>query len=40
MSVDLHTREIKPLRNTFSYTAHYVGHEKPASRYQEATLDT
>jgi phenol hydroxylase P1 protein len=40
MSVDLHTREIKPLRNTFSQTAQYVGNDKPASRYQEATLDT
>lgn len=40
MSVDLHTREIKPLRNTFAHTAHYVGDDKPASRYQEATLGT
>lgn len=40
MSVDLHTREIKPLRNTFTHTAHYVGNDKPASRYQEATLGT
>lgn len=40
MSVDLHTREIKPLRNTFVHTAHYVGSDKPASRYQEATLGT
>lgn len=40
MSVDIHTREIKPLRNTFAHTAHYVGNDKPASRYQEATLGT
>ncbi|CAM3751233.1 phenol hydroxylase [Polaromonas hydrogenivorans] len=40
MSVDLHTREIKPLRNTFTHTAQYVGNDKPASRYQEATLGT
>jgi phenol hydroxylase P1 protein len=40
MSVDLHTRDIKPLRNTFTQTAHYVGNDKPASRYQEATLGT
>lgn len=40
MSVDLHTRDIKPLRQTFAHTAHYVGGEKPASRYQEATLGT
>lgn len=38
MTVDLHTREIKPLRNTFAHTARYVGDDKPASRYQEATL--
>jgi phenol/toluene 2-monooxygenase (NADH) P1/A1 len=40
MSVDLHTREIKPLRNTFTHTAKYAGNDKPASRYQEATLGT
>lgn len=40
MSVDLHTREIKPLRNTYTQTAKYVGNDKPASRYQEATLGT
>ncbi len=40
MTVDLHTREIKPLRNTFAHTARYVGSDKPASRYQEATLGT
>ncbi len=40
MSVDLHTREINPLRNTFAHTAHYAGNDKPASRYQEATLGT
>lgn len=40
MSVDLHTREIKPLRNTFAHTAHYLDNDKPASRYQEATLGT
>lgn len=40
MSVDLHTREIKALRNTFAHTAEYVGNDKPASRYQEATLGT
>ncbi|MGA8785875.1 MAG: phenol hydroxylase [Polaromonas sp.] len=40
MSVDLHTREIKPLRNTYTQTAKYVGNDKSASRYQEATLGT
>lgn len=38
MSVDLHTREIKPLRQTFAHVAQYVGEDKPASRYLEATL--
>lgn len=40
MTVDIHSREIKPLRNTFTHTAKYVGNDKPASRYQEATLGT
>ncbi len=38
MTVDLHAREIKPLRNTFAHVAKYVGDDKPASRYLEATL--
>lgn len=38
MSVDLQAREIQPLRNTFSHVAKYVGNDKPATRYQEATL--
>lgn len=38
MSVDLHTREIKPLRQTFAHVAQYIGDDKPASRYLEATL--
>jgi phenol hydroxylase P1 protein len=38
MSVDLHTREIQPLRQTFAHVAQYVGDDKPASRYLEATL--
>ena len=38
MTVDLHTREIKPLRNTYAHVAKYVGDDKPASRYLEATL--
>lgn len=37
MTVDLHTREITPLRQTFDHVARYVGN-KPASRYEEATL--
>ena len=38
MSVDLQAREIEPLRNTFDHVAKYVGTDKPASRYQEATF--
>jgi phenol hydroxylase P1 protein len=38
MTIDLQAREIKPLRNTYSHIAHYIGEEKHASRYEEATL--
>ncbi|CAG1017916.1 Phenol hydroxylase P1 protein [Burkholderiaceae bacterium] len=38
MNIDLQAREITPLRNTFAHVAKYVGDDKPASRYQEATL--
>ena len=38
MNIDLQAREIKPLRNTFAHVAKYVGDDKPASRYQEATF--
>ena len=38
MNIDLQAREIKPLRNTFAHVAKYIGDEKPASRYQEATF--
>jgi len=38
MTVDLQAREIKPLRNTFSHVAKYVGNDKPATRYQEGTF--
>jgi phenol/toluene 2-monooxygenase (NADH) P1/A1 len=37
MNIDLQAREIRPLRNTYAHVAKYVGHEKSASRYQEAT---
>ena len=36
-SIDLQAREIKPLRNTYTHVAKYVGGDKPATRYQEAT---
>lgn len=38
MNIDLQAREIKPLRNTYAHVAKYVGDDKPASRYQEATF--
>jgi phenol/toluene 2-monooxygenase (NADH) P1/A1 len=38
MTVDLHTKDIKPLRQTFAHVAKYIGDDKPASRYLEATL--
>ncbi len=37
MNIDLQARSIDPLRNTFAHVARYVGDDKPASRYQEAT---
>ena len=37
MNIDLQAREIQPLRQTFDRVARYIG-DKPASRYQEATL--
>ncbi len=37
-SIDLQAREIKPLRNTFTHVARYIGGDKPATRYQEATF--
>lgn len=38
MSIDLKTREIKPLRHTYAHVAEYIGGDKPASRYQEGTM--
>lgn len=38
MNIDLQTREIKPLRNTYAQVAQHIGGDKVASRYQEATL--
>lgn len=37
MNIDLQAREITPLRNTYAHVAKYVGDDKPASRYLEAT---
>ncbi len=38
MNIDLQAREIQPLRHTFAHVAKYIGNDKVASRYQEATL--
>jgi phenol hydroxylase P1 protein len=37
-SIDLQAKEIKPARNTFTHVAKHIGGDKPATRYQEATL--
>jgi phenol/toluene 2-monooxygenase (NADH) P1/A1 len=39
MSVEIRTAAIEPVRQTFSNVARRLGGDKPASRYQEATLD-
>lgn len=39
MQIDLRTVSIKPLRQTFDHVARRLGADKPASRYQEGTLD-
>lgn len=38
MNIDLQAREITPLRNTYAHVAKYIGGDKTASRYQEATM--
>jgi phenol/toluene 2-monooxygenase (NADH) P1/A1 len=38
MNIDLQAREITPLRQTYAHVAKYIGGDKPASRYQEATM--
>jgi phenol hydroxylase P1 protein len=38
MNIDLQARAIEPLRNTYAHVARYIGGDKPASRYQEATM--
>lgn len=37
-SIDLQAKEIKPSRNTYTHVARYIGGDKPATRYQEATM--
>ncbi|WP_428425018.1 aromatic/alkene monooxygenase hydroxylase subunit beta [Methylibium sp.] len=39
MHVEIKTSDIRPIRQTFSHVARRLGADKPASRYQEATLD-
>ncbi len=39
MHLDLRTVSIQPLRQTFDAVAARIGSDRPASRYQEATLD-
>lgn len=39
MQIDIKTNNVEPLRQTFSHVARRLGADKPASRYQEATLD-
>ncbi|MDE3009359.1 MAG: aromatic/alkene monooxygenase hydroxylase subunit beta [Pseudomonadota bacterium] len=38
MHIDLQTINIKPLRQTYDNVARHIGGDKPATRYQEATL--
>ncbi len=38
MTIDLKAREIQPLRHTYAHVAQYIGGDKHATRYQEATL--
>ncbi len=38
MNIDLQAREITPLRHTYAHVARYIGGDKTASRYQEATF--
>ena len=38
MNVDLHTKSIEQLRNTYSHVEKYVKGNKPATRYEEATF--
>lgn len=39
MQIDIKTSGVKPIRQTFSHVARRLGADKPASRYQEATLE-
>ena len=39
MQIDIKTTNVEPIRQTFAHVARRLGADKPASRYQEATLD-
>jgi phenol hydroxylase P1 protein len=39
VQIDIKTASVRPLRQTFSFIARRLGADKPASRYQEATID-
>jgi len=39
MSVHISTKEIKTKRTNYAYVGRRIGHDKPASRYQEAVYD-
>jgi phenol/toluene 2-monooxygenase (NADH) P1/A1 len=39
VTVQIKTIDIEPKRQTFGHVARRLGGDKPASRYQEATLD-
>ena len=39
MQIDIKTSAVQQVRQTFSHVARRLGADKPASRYQEATLE-
>ncbi|HVI52853.1 MAG TPA: aromatic/alkene monooxygenase hydroxylase subunit beta [Candidatus Sulfotelmatobacter sp.] len=39
MTIDIKTLKVEPRRNTFGHIARRLGADKPASRYEEGTLD-
>lgn len=39
MTVQIKTMDYEPKRQTFGHVARRIGEGKPATRYQEATLD-
>ncbi len=39
MQIDIKSKEVKPIRQTYSHIARRFGEDRPATRYQEAVLD-